>query len=240
MPGEGNPLFILQPYCASERLPLRAGARRPIGMSAMQDLRRHKRIVVSLGARFLDENRAEQAASVIDISAGGLSLATPCRPPCGVRIVVYVDDIGRVEGDVVRHHDEGFAIRFSHGAAKQERLVEKITWAINREILGNEGDRRHSRMVVEEKTYAWLSDGSAVECTLMDVSLSGLSIAISPIPKMGEVIRVGRMHGRVVRRHEHGVAIEFLRDDAKSNSAENKRPLRKRILGKRAAGNAAE
>jgi hypothetical protein len=54
-----------------------------------------------------------------------------------------------------------------------------------------------------------LPSGEVVACKVIDVSLSGASIAIEARPPVNTMVILGRMRGRVVRHHDHGVAIQF-------------------------------
>jgi hypothetical protein len=48
-----------------------------------------------------------------------------------------------------------------------------------------------------------------VQCEVLDLSLSGLSLKTMVKPPLGEVITIGHVSGRVVRHHESGIAVEF-------------------------------
>src|SRR3990170_4085783 len=55
-----------------------------------------------------------------------------------------------------------------------------------------------------------LPNGDVHNCRVIDVSLSGASIACAVKPPMGTVVILGRMRGRVVRHHDQGVALQFV------------------------------
>ena len=46
-------------------------------------------------------------------------------------------------------------------------------------------------------------------CRVIDVSLSGASVACTVKPEIGTMVILGRMRGRVVRHHEQGLALQF-------------------------------
>lgn len=50
-----------------------------------------------------------------------------------------------------------------------------------------------------------LPNGDVHNCRVIDVSLSGASVACAVKPPMGTVVILGRMRGRVVRHHDQGV-----------------------------------
>jgi hypothetical protein len=54
-----------------------------------------------------------------------------------------------------------------------------------------------------------MPNGEVYECRVIDVSLSGASIASAVKPPIGAGVVLGRMRGRVVRHHDKGLAIQF-------------------------------
>ena len=45
---------------------------------------------------------------------------------------------------------------------------------------------------------------------MIDVSLSGASVACPVKPEVGTMVILGRMRGRVVRHHDQGLALQFV------------------------------
>jgi PilZ domain len=177
--------------------------------------RRHKRVELVLPARFMLPDRSEHEATVLNISAGGIALATAERPPKGASVIVYVKEIGRLEGMVVRHVAKGFALVFDIKQVQRDRIMEKITLHMNRAHAGNIDVREHVRMASDEEAKLILQDGSVVACRVLDMSFGGVSLAIKINPPLGERVMIGRMRGRVVRHHEHGIGVAF--DDMPSS-----------------------
>ena len=70
------------------------------------------------------------------MSAGGMALRTPTACEPGERVVAYLDNFGRIEGVVARSLDDGFAVKFVASLYKREKIVNQLTWLINRERLG--------------------------------------------------------------------------------------------------------
>ncbi|MGI9385715.1 MAG: PilZ domain-containing protein [Methyloligellaceae bacterium] len=174
------------------------------------DRRRFYRVAVRLFGRFMRENKREYPCQVINISPGGLALRAPVAPEPGERIVAYIDELGRVEGDMVRAIDEGFAIRITASGYKREKLADQLTFLVNRDRLHLPEDRRHER-IVPKNPFAQLSlaDGTVLDCRILDVSLSGASVAVLPKPELGINVTIGKMRGKVVRHHEQGIGVEF-------------------------------
>jgi hypothetical protein len=88
------------------------------------DKRAHARINIRLAGRCLLANRQEHGCTVIDGSPSGVALLSPERGRIGETVVVYVEQIGRVEGNIVRLTGSGFAIKFSGSRRAAEALVQ--------------------------------------------------------------------------------------------------------------------
>src|SRR5690606_4538621 len=94
---------------------------------------------------------------------------------------------------------------------KREKLAAQITWLINRQDLGSPEDRRHERVTLRETSSTLtLPDGLTVPCQVLDISLSGASVGTTVRPDIGTEVTLGKMRGRVVRRHDQSVGVEFL------------------------------
>lgn len=172
--------------------------------------RRHQRVDVQVMGRYMLESRREYPCQTVDISPGGLSILAPVVGNLGERVVVYLDQLGRVEGTVTRHFQNGFAIAFSATMRKRDKLAAQLTWLANRQILGLPEDRRHDRNQPRNaRTVVTLDNGQQVVCRLIDVSTSGASVSTDLKLEMGQRIVVGKLTGKIVRMFEGGVAVEF-------------------------------
>jgi hypothetical protein len=172
--------------------------------------RRHQRVDVQLMGRYMLETRREYPCQTVNISPGGLALLAPVPGNLGERVVIYLDQLGRVEGTVVRHFQNGFAITFSATVRKRDKLAGQLTWLANRQILGLPEDRRHDRVQPRiPRTVITLDNGQQVVARLIDVSTSGAGISTDLPLAMDQRIVVGKLPAKVVRVFEGGVAVEF-------------------------------
>jgi len=188
-------------------------ARRPQGVLSriVSDRRRHKRIAVTLLGRFMRASREEHACKLIDISAGGAAIHSPVSVPVGERVVAYFDHIGGIEGMVVREFDGGFAIKLDATKHKREKLAAQLTWLANRSELGQADGRRHERVTPRNgESTLQLSEGIVLSCRVLDVSISGASVATPARPEIGSEVVLGKLRARVMRHHPHGFGVQFL------------------------------
>lgn len=172
--------------------------------------RRHARVKLSIIGRYMLADRREFPCQTIDVSVGGLALTAPVKGEIGERVVAYFDALGRIEGNIVRPLEFGFAMTAAMPPAKREKLVNQITWLINRKTLGLPEDRRHERIVPKEvKTAIRFADGVYAPAKIIDISISGAAITCGRQAPLGSLIHVGRRRARVVRVSDHGMALEF-------------------------------
>jgi hypothetical protein len=157
-------------------------------------------------------NRQEFPCQTIDMSPGGLALAAPVKGGIGDRIIVYLDTLGRVEGKIVRHLEDGFALALTVSLAKRDKLGDQLTWVLNRQALGLPEDRRHERIAPRlSSSTMTLTDGREYRVKIIDISLSGVALKTDYQPPLFEIVTIGDTIGRVVRHFPGGIAIEFSR-----------------------------
>ncbi len=174
------------------------------------DRRRHQRVRVSLLGRFMLEDRHEYPCQTVDMSPGSAAIISPVTGRVGERVVVYVDHIGRIDGEIVRTFDGGFAMTINATLRKRDKLAAKLTWLANRHELNLPEDRRHNRITPSNPvTKVFLPDGREYTGRLADMSLSGAALQMEDRPPIGTPLLIGKLRATVVRHFEEGVAVEF-------------------------------
>ena len=179
-----------------------------------EERRRHQRVKVNLLGRFMLSDRREYPCQVVNMSPGGMLLMAPVQGKTGERVIAYVDHLGRLEGEIARLVENGFAMTISATIRKRDKLAAQLTWLANRQILNLPEDRRHGRFTPRNPMARLvLPNGTNVTCRVIDLSASGAAISIAPNlrPPVGAAVTVGKTSGRVVRHIENGFAIEFTR-----------------------------
>ena len=186
------------------------------------DRRRYQRVSVILVGRFMLEDRREYPCQTQNISPGSLSLVTPVVGRIGERVVAYIDHIGRIEGEIVRAFDGGFAMSIIATVRKKDKLAAKLTWLANRHELNLPEDRRHDRATPKvSATTVTLPDGREYRGRIVDISVSGLAVAIEVRPPIGSPVMVGSLRAKVVRHFEEGIAVEFATQQTPSSLEQN-------------------
>lgn len=186
--------------------------RRPDLRALSQDRRRHQRVKVNLLGRYMLADRREFPCQVINMSPGGMALIAPVAGATAERVIAYVDHLGRLEGQIARLFENGFAMTISSTARKRDKLAAQLTWLANRNILSLPEDRRHGRIVPRNPVGRLiLPNGINITCRIIDVSQSGAGVSSKERPQIGALVTLGKVQGRVVRHLEEGFAIEFTR-----------------------------
>lgn len=161
-----------------------------------------------VGGRMLDTLGREHDCRTADISPGDVRIHAPVLPNVGERVVIYLEGLGRVTGNVARRGGSDIAVVFDFSAHKREKLAEQLMLAINKDLGIDEparpapGSPQLARIEFES--------GEVHLGEILDFSLAGVTIrSTKPPPLIGEWVRVGNIYGRVARLIEGGFAIDF-------------------------------
>ena len=160
-------------------------------------------------------NKEEYACRIKDISVGGLALSVdgpvPASVVAGERVIAYIGQLGGLEGPVLRTWADGFAMKLNATQHKREKLAAQITWLLNEGDLTGAAARKHERLKIANRdAHLTLSAGGFIPCLILDVSLSGASLACKARPDLGDEVWLSRLRARVVRHHSEGIGIQFM------------------------------
>jgi hypothetical protein len=162
--------------------------------------------------RFMLPDMSEHPCQVVQLSPEGAVFLTDQVPLGGVPIIAYVDDIGRVEAISADAVPGGFRVLFSLSGSRRERFLSRLEWHKSKAASPGIESRRHVRFEPKDtKSHLTLPDGRSYSCEVIDISLSGAAVKVEVMPSLGTHVMLGKMRGRVVRYHESGVAIEFVK-----------------------------
>ena len=94
--------------------------------AAFAERRSHERSRVAVSGRVMLANRRELSCTIIDASQGGIAVLARERGAVGEHVVLYVEGVGRLQGQVVRHFDGGFALRVTGNSRAADLLVQRF------------------------------------------------------------------------------------------------------------------
>src|SRR5215467_1555485 len=103
-------------------------------LPSAEERRRFQRVKVHLLGRYMLPDRREFPCQIINMSPGGLALLAPGIGNVGDRVTAYLSLVGRVEGEITRIIDNGFAITDGPTARKRDKLAEQLTVLPNLDI----------------------------------------------------------------------------------------------------------
>ena len=173
-------------------------------------LPRFQRVKISVLGRYMLADRREFPCQVLEMSPGDAVVIAPVAGNPGEKVIAYLDHIGRVEGSIIDSIDGGFTMDVAASPRKRDKMAAQLTWLANKDILNLPEDRRHERVVPDNRhSTVVLDDGRRYNCKIIDISLSGAAIELAVRPAMGTPVTLGRMRARVIRHFQDGVAVEF-------------------------------
>jgi len=171
---------------------------------------RFQRVKVSVLGRYMLTNRSEYPCQVLEMSPGDAVVVAPVSGTAGERVVAYLDHVGRVEGTITEVIEGGFKMELAASPRKRDKTAAQLTWLANKDVLNLPEDRRHERVVPDNRhSSVVLDDGRRYNCKIIDISLSGAAIELAVRPAMGTPVTLGRMRAKVIRHFPEGVAVEF-------------------------------
>jgi hypothetical protein len=169
-----------------------------------------QRVKVSLLGRYMLTDRREFPCQVLEMSPGDALVIAPVAGTAGERVIAYIDHLGRIEGDITDVVEGGFQMDIVATPRKRDKMAAQLTWLANKDLLNLPEDRRHERVVPDNRhSTVVLDDGRRYNCKIIDISLSGAAIELAVRPAMGTPVTLGRMRARVIRHFQDGVAVEF-------------------------------
>jgi hypothetical protein len=180
---------------------------------AGEDRRKYERTKLYLpGQLFNPLNNQASECKVLNLSAGGARVQSQTEFSEGISLVLNVENIGRFEGIIVPQETGHFGIRFIIEERKRGRLVSMLT-CLGRSGLADVSHlREHERIRTLVKGSIVCENGKHLTCDVLDISLDGLSVRTNWRPHIGEIVRLGRTHGRVIRHIADRIAIQYVRE----------------------------
>lgn len=172
--------------------------------------RRFARVDVALDGRYMLADRKDHPCRSVSISPGNLTLKAPVIGAIGERVVCHLPLLGRLEGEIVRHVPDGFAMSMIASRRQRLHLADQLTWLANRDALGLGDERAGERLVPSKRSvFITLSDGRRLKGRVLDLSRTGAGLAVSQSLAPGTVLTIGKTPARVVRATGEAIGVHF-------------------------------
>jgi len=164
-----------------------------------------------LFGRLMLPDQSEHPFQISQISPDGATVLTQATAPNGIKIVAYIDEIGRVEANIIAQFEGGVALEFIASDTRRDRLENKLKWLSENDKNAADA-RRHERFEPKDNhSHITMPDGRMYKTEVIDISVGGAAVKTEIMPNLGTYVLLGKMRGRVVRYIEDGIAIEFLK-----------------------------
>ncbi|MEL8056793.1 MAG: PilZ domain-containing protein [Pseudomonadota bacterium] len=178
--------------------------------------RRHQRVPLRLGGRFLLDGDDYPLVSV-NVSCGGGLFKAKSPPPQSTKVICYLDELGRIAGDVIRSNGESFAVVFNATDRKRDKLADQLMWILNKGRYGLQETRAAKRYAGGKQALVIRPNGQKLNCRVLDLSVTGAAFeSEGPLPFIGERVQAGRLHGVVVRSQSGEFAIRLVKPEESS------------------------
>jgi hypothetical protein len=174
-----------------------------------KDLRAFPRVPLVLPATLTVPSHSQQLPCLVnDISGGGAGLQFPEGAPAPDLVAqLAIVEFGTFDGITVRSSGETRGLRFLQGEAERNNLLVKLTLYVEE---GLADAAQHGRWPTEAKLSLTRTDGAIERCEVERISLQGVLLVTEQRPPLQELVKVGRMYGRVAEHLPDGIVISFL------------------------------
>ncbi len=143
-----------------------------------------------------------------DISGGGAGLQYPDgAPAAGIVAQLAIDEFGTFDGITVRDGGDTRGLRFLNGEAERNHLLIKLTLYVEE---GLADASQHGRWPTEAKLSLTRTNGVRERCEVTGISLKGVFLITEQRPPLQELVKLGRMYGRVAEHLPDGIMVRFL------------------------------
>jgi PilZ domain len=150
------------------------------------------------------------ACRVQSISTVSAVLSAPVLGEVGEQVSAKFDQFPVLTGVVGRLFNGGFTMDFVLSEKERFVLAAKIDWTKKNRFKATRDKRTHKRiMPPNPQSAVTLSDGTVLECFVIDVSRSGVAVSADTNPPIGTRLAVGRAVGTVIRHLEAGFAVRL-------------------------------
>ncbi|MCJ8309225.1 MAG: PilZ domain-containing protein [Hyphomicrobiales bacterium] len=165
---------------------------------------------VALFGRCMLPNQLEIPCQAIEMSPEQAMLVSAHAPNIGDRAIIYLDNVGRIEGNISGHFSGGFAMEIDCTPRKRDKLAGLIKQHRAQDDFGHDNQRAHQRIAPKNtNSELKLADGRAYPIKIIDISLSGAAISIDVKPAIGSKVWLAGMEGTVVRHFQEGIGMQF-------------------------------
>jgi hypothetical protein len=177
-------------------------------MNERRTVPRHK---VVLPALCRSRTRPDFYAVTDDLSADGIRFRSATVPPLDEDLVCSVRHVGQFEARVVRREAGRFVVRVLDRPLPVAEVARRLLSEAEEQSRGAEPIRVHPRIVPRQRAVAVVvADGRVLPGRLLNVSASGVGLALTEPVAVGVGLTIGRTRATVMRVFPDGVGAAFV------------------------------
>ena len=165
---------------------------------------------VALFGRCMLPNQLEIPCQAVEMSPEAAKLVSAHSPNVGERAIIYLDNVGRIEGNISQRFADGFALEIECTPRKRDKLAHQIRQLEHHNSFGEHNQRDYQRIEPQNtNSELKIADGRAYPIKIIDISLSGAAVEIDVKPAIGSKVWLAGMEGTVVRHFAEGIGMQF-------------------------------
>lgn len=172
-----------------------------------------KSVRTDVPATLLMRGEEETAGRVVRMAPTGLLVEGVRVAAERTPVVIYLQSGERFEGTAKQVGRETVSVAVKPTATRRVKLAECMLRQMDGSPLPTRVDRALRYRVDASQVACVLDDGTEVPCRVMDVSLTGLGIAMDHVLTLGDRVRVGKVHAQVIRQTDLGYGLQVIADD---------------------------
>ena len=148
-------------------------------------------------------NRVSPFRMIVDVPVVG---------KVGDYLTSYFRDFGKLDGCISDTRPGCFLLELDMTFARREQLANKLVWLEDKQKDPEIIDLRNDSRVIpaNSQTTFTLADGAVHECSIIDMSVTGVAVSAEAEIELGTPLAVGACVGRIVRLFPNGFAVKFI------------------------------
>ncbi|WOI52512.1 PilZ domain-containing protein [Parvularcula sp. LCG005] len=192
-----------------------------------------------LPARLLIQGMPERSGRVVRMARGGVLVEGVHDAADNASVVLYLETGERFEGTLRQVGRDVVSIAVRRSEKKHSNL-----WRYLDEKYGGSSpirpvsERQERRQRGAERikadvprTLCTLPDGRQIPARVMDISLSGMAIAMDHVAEIDDIIAIGKVKARIIRRTDKGYGCEILPEISRGRIATTEAQLARTRTG---------
>jgi hypothetical protein len=152
------------------------------------------------------------ACRTIRVSPFRMMVDVPVVGRISDQLTAYFRDFGKLDGCISDTRPGCFLLELDMTFSVRQRFANKLTWLEEKQKDPDISELRKDARMIPANPHSTLAlaDGTFHECSVVDISISGVAVTAPVQPEIGTPLAVGTCVGRVIRLFPDGFAVKFV------------------------------